>query len=128
MFAYRLLIQNIVAQESFGDLVNVFSREVYLSRSTCVKHMLIVFNAEIASSSCLTATALGTLVGSNVIAGAFSRSPYVALDDIFGQVRFPFSCFFLFMALPRQSRSRTSHIISKCKIYEIKSTIILPFK
>jgi len=39
-------------------------------------------------------------VGSNVIADAFSRFPYVALDDIFGQVRFPFSCFFLYAALP----------------------------
>lgn len=67
-------------------------------------------NAEIASSPCLTATASGALVGSNVIADSFSRSPYVALDDIFGQARFPFSCFFLSAALPRQSRSRTSQL------------------
>lgn len=113
MFTCRLLIQNMITQESFADYLislNVFSRR---SLSTA-KHVretyadcAIAFNgnAEIASSPCLTATASGALVGSNVIAGAFSRSPYVALDDIFGQVRFPFSCFFLFVTFARQSRN-----------------------
>lgn len=111
MFARRLLIQNMIAQESFGDYLAsrwMFSRdEVYREKHVREAHAdcAIAFNgnAEIASSPCLTAAASGTLVGSNVIAGAFSRSPYVALDDIFGQVRFPFSCFFLHAApLPRR--------------------------
>ena len=77
--------------------LNVFSRW-----SLSTKHVreayadcAIAFNAEIASSPYLTAAASGALVGSNVITGVFSRSSYVGLDDIFGQVRFPFSCFFL---------------------------------
>jgi len=69
-------------------------------------------NAEIASSLCLTAAAL---VGSNVIAGAFSRSPYVALDDIFGQVRFPFSCFFLYAALPPMGYFGTKCVVNISK-------------
>lgn len=119
MFTCRLLIRNMLAQESFDDYLvslNVFSRRSSLSTAKHVRETYadcaIAFNgnAEIASSPCLTATASGALVGSNVIAGAFSRSPYVALDDIFGQVRFPFSCLFLFYDFRATKQDIARHV------------------
>lgn len=93
------------------SLVSLSSRgEVYLSRSTCVKRMPIVRLTQrgncfffLPDGYCLS----GTLVGSNVIAGARSLALLTSRSMIY-LVRFAFLSHASSFPLPHQSRSRTS--------------------